>query len=337
MREARKTPVLRGDADHRIEHEHRNVAARDRFERAQARRSIRSRRALRVSCARRRCRSSGSCGRAMSKIVSIASRVVPGTSETIARSSPSSALSSELLPTFGRPMIASASSPSCVAFGASGGKQLDDAVEQVAGAFAVDRRNRNRLAKAQARRIRRAPTHSAFGDSDLLATSDDRAALATQNLRDVFVERMQAGLRVDDEDDDVGFLRGGFGLAARRFGELIAVRHIGVGIDSGRVDHAERPAAPFAERVEAVAGDARGVLDDREALPDQPVEEGALPDVGAADDGDGCRTKPASVGGSVLLHGVVPCPEHHRAGTAAPRSTTEALWPAFTSKRSAAK
>ena len=49
------------------------------------------------------------------RMVSIASRVVPGTSETITRSCPRSAFSSDDLPTFGRPRIATriASSPTC--------------------------------------------------------------------------------------------------------------------------------------------------------------------------------------------------------------------------------
>lgn len=41
-----------------------------------------------------------------SAVVSIASRVVPGSSETITRSAPRKAFSSEDFPTLGRPMIA---------------------------------------------------------------------------------------------------------------------------------------------------------------------------------------------------------------------------------------
>ena len=98
---------------------------------------------------------------------------------------------------------------------------------------------------------------------------------------------MHAALRVDDEDHDVGLLRGGLGLASRGFGKVIAVRHIGIRIDARRVDQAKSAATPLAQRVQAIAGNAGRVLDDREALTDEPVEEGALADVGATDDGDG--------------------------------------------------
>src|SRR6266851_6002311 len=53
--------------------------------------------------------------------VSMGSRVVPGTGLTRARSSPSSALSSDDLPTFGRPMMASRSAFSSAGGSSSGG------------------------------------------------------------------------------------------------------------------------------------------------------------------------------------------------------------------------
>ncbi len=49
---------------------------------------------------------SRNCCPSRTRIVSIASRVVPGTSETITRSCPTSAFRSDDLPTFGRPRIA---------------------------------------------------------------------------------------------------------------------------------------------------------------------------------------------------------------------------------------
>ena len=74
------------------------------------------------------------------KTVSIASRVVPGVSETITRSSPRSAFTRLDLPTLGRPRIATriASSPT------SGrrvrpGSRVEDLVEEVAGSVAVQR------------------------------------------------------------------------------------------------------------------------------------------------------------------------------------------------------
>ncbi len=68
--------------------------------------------------------------------VSTGSRVVPARSLTITRSEPSSALSSEDLPTFGRPRIAMRGTPSSASSAILAGvrpEQLDQAIEQVAG------------------------------------------------------------------------------------------------------------------------------------------------------------------------------------------------------------
>ena len=81
----------------------------------------------------------------VSTTVSIASRVVPGMSCTTARSSPISRLNSVDLPTFGRPTIATPGMAGPLDdFGSSStrldhGKQLDELVEQIASAEAVQR------------------------------------------------------------------------------------------------------------------------------------------------------------------------------------------------------
>ena len=81
----------------------------------------------------------------------------PGRSETITRSSPSSAFRSDDLPTFGRPRIATriASSPSRRASPLPGSR-VDDLVEQVAGAVPVHARRAGsgRRARAGATRAR---------------------------------------------------------------------------------------------------------------------------------------------------------------------------------------
>ncbi len=80
---------------------------------------------------------------------SMASRVVPATSgETITRSEPSRRLTSEDLPTFGRPSRARRTSSPAVA--STSGEERDDAVEQVAGAEALGRGDRHRLAEPEA-------------------------------------------------------------------------------------------------------------------------------------------------------------------------------------------
>jgi hypothetical protein len=185
--------------------------------------------------------------------------------------------------------------------GASGGEQLDDAIEQIARAFAVDRRDRDGLAESQTRKLavyrgKRARRFALIGDEH------DSAPCSAQNLGDVLVERIQSDLRVDDEDDRVGFLSRGFGLTAGCLGEDFTVRGIRVRIDAGGVDYTEGAAAPLAQRVKPVAGHARRVLHDRQPLTDQAVEEGALSDVRTADDGNGGRAEHGARWGRSLLH-----------------------------------
>ncbi len=101
-------------------------------------------------------------------------------------------------------MIASASSLAEHGVRRVGRKQVDDAIEQIAGAFAVDRRNGDRLAESQTRKfaVHRGKRARRLG---FICDQYDSASRCAQNLRDVFVERMQSALRIDDEHDYVGF------------------------------------------------------------------------------------------------------------------------------------
>ena len=60
----------------------------------------------------------------------------------------------------------------------------------------------------------------------------------------------------------------------------------GLQLEAAGVDHREVAAVPFAGAIDAVAGRAGEVLDDRHPLTDEPVEERGLADIRAADDGD---------------------------------------------------
>jgi hypothetical protein len=57
-------------------------------------------------------------------------------------------------------------------------------------------------------------------------------------------------------------------------------------LQSGGIDHGEGDVAESAFPLAPVAGDARPVVDKRQPAADQPVEEGRLADIGAADNGD---------------------------------------------------
>ena len=161
---------------------------------------------------------------------------------------------------------------------------IDDRVEQIAGPLAVNRRDRKRFAETEPREL---AVHGRQGARRLGFVGDqqDRVFRAAENHRDVEVDRVETVLRVDDEHDHVGVAGRVLRLLARA--ERDRVVGIDVELDAAGIDAGERSAAPLREGVQPVAGHAGRVLDDREPLADQAVEEGALPDVGATDDGDG--------------------------------------------------
>ena len=101
-----------------------------------------------------------------------------------------------------------------------------------------------------------------------------------------------AGVRpadgVDHEDDDVG-------LGDRESGLLLDARLdrvVRVDLQAAGVDDHEAPAVPLGVAVQPVARRAGAVLDDRRARADDAVEERALADVRATDDGHD-RQRPA--------------------------------------------
>ena len=128
------------------------------------------------------------------------SRVVPGISLTIARSSRSSRLTSDDLPTLGRPTIATAVSGSG-ALGARlarAGSRAHDLVEQVADAVAVlggDLDDRLEAEREELDRATRAPARSSVL---LTARSPARRALRTR-CGNLLVARHEPLAPVDDE------------------------------------------------------------------------------------------------------------------------------------------
>ena len=147
----------------------------------------------------------------------MASRVVPGRSLTMVRGSPMTALKSDDLPALGRPTMTtgSGSSESLVRAGvarrAEMGDLLHDEVQQVAGAGAVQRRDRHRLADAELVEV------GVDGDAgrvvELVGHEQDGYAHAAQHLGDLVVAGQRPAARVDHEEHQVGVLHGGQHLA----------------------------------------------------------------------------------------------------------------------------
>ena len=202
-REAGQTPVLRGDADHRIEDEQRDVAARDRFERTQRR--VIFDRPMRFGLLAH----AGGVDQANGAVMPVQERV-----DRVARRARNvgddGALFAEqrveqrTLADVGaaddreRELVAE-HRIRCVRR-----EQFDDAIEQIAGALTVDRRDRDRFAESKPRKfaVYRGKRARRFG----ICWRRARCGGAWRaELRNVFVERIQSDLRVDDEHDDVGF------------------------------------------------------------------------------------------------------------------------------------
>ena len=148
------------------------------------------------------------------------------------------------------------------------------------------------------------------GGVHLVDSQDDGLAAAQQHGRHLLIGGGKAGLDIRQEDDDVGVVNGDLGLIPHKGQDLI----IRAGLDAAGVDEGERPAVPVRLPVDAVPGDAGGILHDGKALADELVEEHGLAHIGAAHDGhdglghDGfllqsgappeAREKPPSAGGT---------------------------------------
>ena len=88
-------------------------------------------------------------------------------------------------------------------------------------------------------------------------------------------------LSVDQKEDHVGFGHGHHRLLADRDVEGLVTALD----DPARIDDEEVVPGPVGPRKIPITRDAGLVVDDGDPLPDDPVEEGRLADVGAAHDG----------------------------------------------------
>src|SRR4029079_12875820 len=88
--------------------------------------------------------------------------------------------------------------------------------------------------------------------------------------------------RVDHEEDGIGLFDGRFGLSTHTTGQTF---RSGL-LQSGGIDHGEGDVAKSAFPLAPVAGNAGLVVNKCKPAADQPVEEGRLADIGAADNGD---------------------------------------------------
>ena len=117
---------------------------------------------------------------------------------------------------------------------------------------------------------------------DLVHDQEDRALRSPQEAREFLIDRGETLLRVDDEENDVGFAH----RRVRRAPHFLEQFRFAVTADSARVPDRERLGAALTDGGNPVAGDARLIMHDRNVATGEPVKESGLTDVRPADDRD---------------------------------------------------
>ncbi len=155
-----------------------------------------------------------------------------------------------------------------------------DRIEEVAGPTAVGRRDRVGVVPAEG--VELGALELATLVVGLVHRHEDRRGRSPEELRGVDIGRREPRDGVDDEDDDVRLVDGEASLLL----DLGLDRVARLVLEPAGIDDDEPPPVPLGVAVEAVAGRPGAVLDDRRPRPEDPVEQRALADVRAADDGD---------------------------------------------------
>ena len=160
------------------------------------------------------------------------------------------------------------------------GELGDHHVQQVAGTAAVQRADRHGLTHPETQEL----PHLVLATVvvRLVGHHHDGSVDAAQPVGDGFVVVGETDAGIHHEQHHVGGLHRGLHLAADLLVQLAASRQPATG-----VHQQEMGAQPLRLDLLAVAGDAGAVLHDGHLMADDAVEQGALANVGAADDDDG--------------------------------------------------
>ena len=122
-----------------------------------------------------------------------------------------------------------------------------------------------------------------LGGVHFVGDDQHRAPAAPEHARDLLVLRGQPRVGIDDEQHGPRPGDGALGLPPDLHDERLG----GALDEPAGIDQHELAPGPLAGRLEAIAGHAGDVGDDRVAAGEQPVEQRGLPDIGPADDGHG--------------------------------------------------
>ena len=161
-----------------------------------------------------------------------------------------------------------------------GRERLDDLIEHVRDAAAMDRRDRVGLLPAEGVELGR--LELALRVVALVHRHEDRRLRAPEQLGRLLVRWGQARDRLDHEHDHVRL----GDRDPRLVLDACLDRVARVDLEAAGVHEHEPPAVPVALAVQPITGRAGSVLDDRRALADDAVEQRAFADVRPPDDGD---------------------------------------------------
>ena len=160
------------------------------------------------------------------------------------------------------------------------GPDLDDAVEQIAGAQTLRRRNGDRIAQAEL--VELVGERQVLHRVDLVGGDDHRDRDLAQQVGHVEVARADTGPGVDHQHGDVGFGQRLTRLLLDLPGQVVAL----IQVDTAGVDQRQGTPVPLGVELLAVACDARKLVHDRLPRLGEAVDQRRLADVRVSDDCD---------------------------------------------------
>ena len=193
----------------------------------------------------------------------------------------------------------------------------EEGLEQIGHALAMFGRKGDGFAQPQAEGFH----HAIIGGLTfrLVGDQNDRHVIAAQPAGDFLVQRRDPCARVDHEQRDVAIFHRRFSLHPHPAGQAVGVLiFITGGVDDGEVEAEQMRLA-----LTPVAGDAGLVVDQRELLADQAVEQGGLAHIGPPDNGyDGQHGGPfpSYLKNAMLLRRQKPSPKAEELGFCLRRS-----------------
>lgn len=157
---------------------------------------------------------------------------------------------------------------------------LGNDIDEVVDSQAMDGADFGEVAEAQLGELGGA--HATVLGVGLVADEDDGLLGAAEDEGELVVHGIDALDDIDHKDEEIGDFERNGSFDLNLFGEDV----LGFGSDAAGVHEFEEFGATAALGGDAVAGDARHVVDDGDVLAGEAIEEGRFPDVGATDNGD---------------------------------------------------